>query len=128
MIRLFRFSFSFLQLYVSCSLIVFLGVEYSRRTGKALPDWVFHYLNDLLCIPIVGYTGLWLVRKIKGNAQIQIPWWAVGVVVLLYAIYFEGYMPLVSTRYTADWFDVVCYGIGGLLFYGLQYFSLNKKY
>lgn len=128
MIRLFHRHFSFLQVYVSCSVLVFLGVEYSRKTGKALPDWVFHYLNDLLCIPIVGYIGLWAARKIKGNTHLSIPWWAVATVVLLFAVYFEGFMPLISSRYTADGYDVVCYGIGGLLFYGLQFFSLHKKY
>jgi hypothetical protein len=35
-------------------------------------------------------------------------------------VLFEGFLPLISKIYTADWMDVLLYCIGGLFFYGVM--------
>ena len=39
------------------------------------------------------------------------------VMTLYYSVIFEFILPKFSLKYTADYYDVLCYGIGAILFY-----------
>lgn len=118
-----RFPLRTLHVYVLISVGVFLLVQSFKFFSVPAPKWIFHYLNDFLVIPIVATLGLHLVWVIKKDITLRINWFTVLSLVVLYSLFFEYYLPKTSPRYTSDIYDVVCYGLGGVVFYVLQYFE-----
>lgn len=109
-----------LHIYIACSLFVFSIVQSLKIFSIAAPQWLFSYLNDFLVIPIITTISLHGIWLLKGNKAIRLNGFTIGSLVVLYAIYFEYYLPQKSLRYTGDIWDVVCYALGGLVFYILQ--------
>ena len=72
-------------------------------------------------MPVVLTVCLKVVHLIKKDTSIRLPLALVLTLTSFYSIYFEYYMPLVETRYTADWLDVVMYFAGAMVFYILQF-------
>lgn len=93
------------------------GVRFFEIAG---PNWMFHYLNDFLVIPIVGLICLYAVWWLKKDRNIRLGVVSIVTLVVIYSLYFEVYLPERSERYTADVLDVVCYAAGGVVFYFLQ--------
>ena len=97
-----------------------LSIYICQQTTIPLPRWINHYVNDFLCIPLVLGGIVFILRKWKKDPQFSIPFPTIVVVVLLYALYFEYYLPQHNPRYTADVWDVVLYALGGLFFYYIE--------
>lgn len=91
-----------------------------QRWGGELPIWVSHYMNDFLCMPIVLFICRSVVRKLRSNDALQLPFPLILLVTLYFAIYFEYYLPRVNMRYTADIWDLVLYFIGSIFFYVME--------
>lgn len=85
-----------------------------------LPHWIHFYAADLFCMPLVLIIVLALLRYFYKNNRFKIPWFAIVSLTVYYALFFEWLLPKISTRYTADWLDVLMYAIGALAFYLLQ--------
>ena len=75
---------------------------------------IHSYLDDVLCFPIVLTLGLGVYRFRWPNYQLSV--YHIWPVVLIYSVYFEWYLPLESTVYTADLLDVFMYVMGALIF------------
>ena len=75
---------------------------------------VHSYLDDLLCFPIVLTLGLAAYRSFWPNYRLTA--WHVWPTVLIYAIYFEWYLPQTSAVYISDVVDVLMYALGALIF------------
>lgn len=114
------FPLKWLHGYFFLSLIVFGGVQLLKYFSISAPDWIFFYLNDFLTIPIVATVCLHVVWFLKRDQSIRLNPFTIASLVILYSIYFEVYLPSVSTRYTADVWDVFWYSIGGIVFWLLQ--------
>lgn len=94
-----------------------------QRLKVNLPLFINNYLNDILSIPITLFVVLAVIRGIKGeNYKLSKP--MIISVVIYYSIYFEYYLPQFNTRYTADYIDVICYCLGGVLFHLIQKYFL----
>lgn len=109
-----------LHLYVLLSLVVFLCVQSLKSFLVPGPNWIFHHLNDFLAIPIVAILclhGVWFIKK-DNNIRLNI--FTILSLVALFSFIFEYYLPQQSYRYTGDVWDVVCYFLGGAVFYFLQ--------
>lgn len=77
-----------------------------------------NYLNDLLCVPLILGTAIFLQRNVLLRQPVYaLSGWQIGWVVFYLSVMFEGVIPLFVSRYTADFFDVICYGFGGWLFW-----------
>lgn len=72
------------------------------------------YLDDLLCFPIVLTLGLAMYRLFKPDYRLSLI--HMLPVLVVYSIYFEWYLPSVSTTATSDPLDVVMYVIGLVVF------------
>ncbi|MGB3342987.1 MAG: hypothetical protein WBA61_03665 [Aequorivita sp.] len=106
--------------YVLLSLVVFLCVQCLKYFSVVGPNWVFNHLNDFLAIPIIATIclhGVWLIKK---NNTIRLNIFTILSLVALYSIFFEYHLPKQSYRYTGDIWDIVCYFLGGTVFYFLQ--------
>lgn len=78
------------------------------------------YLTDLLFVPAMCAFGLIAVRMIRRDWSLHLAWWHVLVQVVLVSFYFEFYLPKNHPQYTADWWDVVMYFLGGIIFLLVQ--------
>ncbi len=85
-----------------------------------LPKLIRFYVNDFLIIPIVLYISLFVNQKFKRNTNIQVSLLNIIYLSILYSIIFEYWLPKFHPRYTTDFIDVVCYFLGGIVFYFLQ--------
>ncbi len=106
--------------YVFISAVLGVLVYASDRLGFLLPRYVRFYLNDFLILPIVLYVTLFTIRKLKGDASIQLSGIHIVYMCFMYALFFEYWLPSFHPRYTSDLVDVVLYFFSGLIFYFLQ--------
>ncbi|HLV15066.1 MAG TPA: hypothetical protein VKY41_07795 [Xanthomarina sp.] len=105
-------------LIIFCLIATFIYI--SNRVALALPSWIYFYVNDFLCMPVVLSISLAILRFIKKSETIYVPLSVILIMTSYYAIYFEWLMPKLSTRYTGDTIDVILYFLGALLFYRFQ--------
>lgn len=109
-----------LHLYVIFSLVLFLCVQSLKFFSLSGPNWIFYHLNDFLVIPIAATVclhGVWLIKK---DSNIRLNIFTIVSLVALFSFVFEFYLPRQSYRYTGDIWDVICYFLGGIMFYLLQ--------
>lgn len=95
---------------------VYLGHWVWRWLDLPRPLWVQHYLDDLLCMPLVLTATLFVLRFIYGP-HIRLSWGQVAFAVLYFTVAFELIFPQYMPRYTGDWVDGVLYAVGGAIFY-----------
>lgn len=115
-----RLPLKILHIYVLLSLGVFIGVQSLKSFAIADPNWIFHYLNDFLAIPMIALVclhGVWFIKK---DQNIRLNIFTILSLVALFSFVFEYYLPQQSYRYTGDIWDVLCYFLGGVVFYFLQ--------
>lgn len=120
-----RLPLKVLHLYVLLSLVVFLFVQSLKYFSGVRSNWIFHHLNDFLTIPLVATLclhGAWLIKK---DNTIRLNIFTILSLVALFSVAFEYYLPQQSHRYTGDIWDVVCYFLGGVVFYLLQKVEYN---
>lgn len=75
------------------------------------------YLDDLVVMPIVLTGATVILRVATRNANFNVD---VGMIVLaffMFTVIFEFILPRFSTEYTSDYLDILCYGIGAVLYY-----------
>jgi len=100
--------------------IIGISVYIMQKLGFKLPLFINNHLNDLLIVPI----NLLAVQLLWGVFNGTIVWLRLSIVVtcvLFYSIVFEYMLPQFNIRYTADWWDLLCYLLGGLLFWLYQH-------
>lgn len=95
---------------------VYLGHWAWRLLGWHRPGWLQFYLDDVLCIPLVLTSTLFILRFFYG-AQVLLAWYHVVFAVLYFSLAFEVIFPRYMARYTADWVDALLYALGGLAYY-----------
>ena len=102
--------------------LVWLIVHIVRYAGHPLP-YVNGYLTDVFAVPVIANLALWLQRTliIKSDYYVLSPGQLIFMVMYV-SVTFEGLLPLLSKTYTADWMDVLLYGVGGLF----VYWAMNK--
>ncbi|REE17055.1 hypothetical protein DFQ09_105269 [Winogradskyella pacifica] len=101
--------------------IVIVTVLYSaNRFEVPLPNWMYFYVNDFLCMPIVLSACLAILRILKKTKTLYVPISVVLALTLYFSIYFEWLMPQINTRYTSDIIDVGLYFLGAILFFKFQ--------
>jgi len=82
------------------------------------------YLDPLLFMPILLHLILWERRFIfKKGTHYILPWIQILALFIFVSVLCEFFFPRWSARFTMDYWDVLCYAIGALVF-GL---FLNKS-
>lgn len=84
--------------------------------------WRFadNHLDSLLCIPII-LGGVLLERRIflEKDKRFVFPLFDAIVMVVFLAVFFEEGFPRWYHGFTYDYWDYLCYAIGGIFFYGV---------
>ena len=100
--------------------IIGISVYGMQKCGIRLPVFVNNHLNDLLIVPI-NLFAVQLFWGVLTGTTVFLRFSIVASCVLFYSIFFEFILPQFNIRYTADWWDVLCYLFGGLLFWLYQH-------
>lgn len=102
--------------FIICCLL-FIGHQILQKGfGVSLP--VFdQYLDSLLAMPIILTLLLWERRVLfkKGN-NYRLSILEVVVATVFIALVSEVFFPMLSTKFTSDWWDLVFYTIGSIIF------------
>lgn len=85
-----------------------------------IPDLIDSYATDLLCLPLVLSCALVAIRFLFRDQKIVLSIGMIIVAFVAFSVLFEWILPSESVIYTADLWDVVAYGLGGICFYFLQ--------
>jgi hypothetical protein len=99
---------------------IFLGNLFLLNLSLPLPAFFSFYLNDLLCMPIILSVCLFTIRKISKRKDLKISLFSAFSLAAFYSVYFELYLPEVTTRYTQDITDVLLYFGGAFIFWLVQ--------
>lgn len=118
----FSLNISFKQILFGLCVVIATCIYLCQRIDITLYPWVNNYVNDFLTLPIILSISLFIVRKIKKDPLLTLPITLVLLVASFYSVYFEYYLPKVTTRYTQDPIDVALYFLGGLVYY-----FINKR-
>lgn len=76
-------------------------------------------------MPIVFYVSTELIKRLKRNSDFELSLIQILVGFLYFSTLFEVVLPLYNSKYTADWLDVLMYGIGSLIFIVIQKIQKN---
>jgi len=87
--------------------LIFTGVDYWFLTG---------YLDDLVVLPVVLPIITVLLRFVSNSPKLELDIGMVVTAFLLFSVVFEFVLPHFNKQYTADYYDVLCYGIGGVIY------------
>lgn len=107
----------FKNLYFLTACVLFwINQAVERLLGIYIP-FIHAYLDDLLAMPVVLGLTMQVFRWIHplknrfyfSKMQLTVGW-------LYFSFLFEVLLPRWSDIYTADIWDVVCYGVGTIIF------------
>ena len=77
-----------------------------------------NYLDDIILLPIVLGTALFIQRKwIAKNNQFVFGKIIIVAAWLYFCVMFEAVIPPFNIGFTADWLDCIAYGLGACYFY-----------
>lgn len=108
--------------------IVFWINQYLEKIQDIYIPFIHAYLDDLIAIPVVLGITLQVFRWIhplKNTFVFSKTQIAVGFI--YFSFLFEFALPKWSINYTADLWDVLCYGIGAMIFYNFINLSEDKR-
>ena len=107
---------------------VYLGVRALEYSGQVPYKWMSFYLTDLCAMPLLlGFLFL-AMKVLKKNMKV-LPLWFIAGMTVYWSIYFEYYLPLQNSKFTADYLDVIMYCLGSLSFVLWQnrFQKINKQ-
>ncbi len=109
-------------------LILFVVVRVLDAGGRLGP-MAASYADDLICLPMVLGLVLWAHRRLLGKGAGYVLPRRHGLLTLLFfAVYFEGFLPHWSGAAVADFWDLLMYGVGLVVFEMLMNKSSVAEY
>lgn len=110
-------------LHFMISMVVYMF----QKLNIALPKLINNYLNDgiamLLVLKIVDVVVYNIYQKqLARNIK-----YVIGIV-LYFSFIFEYLYPMFHSRYTADWWDVLVYFIGAMVFLIIENYDYKKMF
>ena len=103
-------------IFIFASLAFWVNQYLEKSLGIFVP--IYHaYGDDLMAMPVVFGLCLQVMRWIHPlGSQLTFSRKQVISGLAYFSIVFEIVLPLISKTYTADPLDVICYGLGTLVF------------
>jgi hypothetical protein len=109
------------RLFQFC-ILLFLMNQALEQVG-ILIEPLYSYLDDILCLPI-SLTLILIAEQFYFKDQFFVlPWQYTLISIITFSFLFEGILPVLSGRYTADALDIAAYTLGGFIFH----FGINNS-
>src|SRR5690606_38000153 len=108
--------------FLAC-VMIYLAIKIAQQAQVKLPGVIQNYGADMLCMPIVFWLILVIVRKFKKNNALYLSVSVVLFVFIYWSVYFEYYLPSKNAMYTGDIVDVLMYAFGSGIFLIWQKFN-----
>ena len=103
--------------FVIC-LLLFIAHQVLQLGFKVRIGWMDNYLDNLVAMPVILilliFERRWLFKK---GDQYCLPIIDVVIATVYIIVIAEIVFPLLSPRFTGDWYDVLFYIAGSILFY-----------
>lgn len=115
-----RISFWFLLGLSAWAIIILL-----RRKGIVIPV-INNHFTDCITVPMYCYLIEYIMNGVLGY-QWKPDFKFVLTLILYLSFLFEILCPRISSRFTADFFDVLAYSAGGMLYYFMAVRQVHKK-
>lgn len=104
--------------YFFIPILLFAGNQVLEKGFEIFIPWVHAYLDDLLALPVILGITLQIYRWIHPLGEgFRFKKEHVIVAFLYVSVVFEGVLPWYSEVYIRDLWDILCYGLGSLIFY-----------
>lgn len=84
-----------------------------QAIGWSIPHWVDFWGYDFLATPVVCTCAWYVTCAVRRVPCGRVPVPQVCATVLVLSLVFEVWLPMQSTRYTADAWDALMYAAGG---------------
>ena len=83
-----------------------------------LPEyqWISAYLADLLCLPVLLFLLKNSIQIYHKNKTFEINDTQIVFLFVYVSLVFEILLPYFSSRYTSDFYDVLAYGFGAVIY------------
>jgi len=99
---------------VSVSAAVFLLHQYLQWILEYHLAFLNNYLDPAVLMPLLLYALVWERRIFTGDHSLVLPYSHVLGYFLLMLLLGEGLLPLLSDRFTADFWDIPAYALGSI--------------
>jgi hypothetical protein len=115
-----------MRLVIGVLSLVFL-INYWLQAQGVSTAFTRNHLDDLLAMPIILYLTQSLMRLLYKNYdfKLDIPMLILGF--LMVSIGFEWVLPKYFEHLTSDFWDVLCYALGTVIFYFLNLHRTDNK-
>ncbi len=100
--------------------VLALSIYLMQHFQIILPQFINHYVNDFLYLPIALFLIQSLIRLNKVHHNFEFSFSTILLLVVYNSLLFEWIFPKFHSRYTADFLDVLFYFLGGLTFYVIE--------
>lgn len=128
MVRILLFIKTFFEIFGKHEIVllfVFLINQLVERSGIYIPI-IHSYLDDLLAVPLTLAMTRFIMFFIHTETFTSLyTSLQVGIVVAMFSAYFEWYLPSRYDVHHRDFFDIICYALGGV--YYMEFLQNFKK-
>jgi uncharacterized membrane protein YwzB len=108
-----RFSYS--SFWIGILFLLFVA-NYILQYFNISTAFSRNYLDDLLAMPVILGSSRAAIRFLYNDKTWQLEFSMVAITFILVCVLFEVILPYYSDQATADISDVICYGIGVVLY------------
>jgi len=109
--------------FIVCALL-FVIHQLMQKVLDIHYPWADRYLDNLLAMPIILSFLMIERRYLFRRKNYRLSLLEVVVATVLVIVITEVLFPLLSRSFTTDWWDIVFYSLGSLLFY----FTINRRF
>lgn len=113
---------------VSISAVLFLIHQYLQMRVQLNIAFLDNYLDPIVLMPLILYAVLWERRILLHNRNIVLSYTDILGYFLLMVLLGEVLFPLISEKFTADYWDILAYAFGTLAYVIARKMSDFKKF
>lgn len=97
-------------------IITYWAFFFAKRSGFVAHPIIQGYLSDFLAIPLMLGVILIILRWYSNDPRFQISSLRILFAFVYISVAFEWILPKYKANFHADWWDVLAYGLGALVF------------
>lgn len=104
------------QVLVIISAVLFVVHQYLQLIAHINITFLDNYLDPFVMMPILLYLLVWERRLLLRKRTLLLPNTHIFGYFVLAVIFGEVLFPLLNKRFTADYWDILSYGLGSLIY------------